>query len=254
MLNMRAMSERPPVHDTMVPLRWSDVDAMNHVNNVCFVDYADEARFALIESGVVAQAVQVSAVEVEYVQPEPYGDPLTVRTTISEDLLVHEMYADGHKCARAFHHLGGRLTLTPLDSTSVSRQVTTRRSDVGAHEDLRSAVWTELVQESRVAVLSKGGKLVVGPMVVAHYRLELGDASEVGAWFKVSGHVAHVGPSSAVLESDVVAGAAVGARAASTIVAFDPASGRSRPWTAPERALLEARRGMAWSEMPGHPS
>ena len=58
------------VHETVIPLRWGDMDAFGHVNNATYLIYAQEARYAwskMIEM-VVARA------EVDFIAPIYTGD------------------------------------------------------------------------------------------------------------------------------------------------------------------------------------
>lgn len=70
-----------PVTSVPVPLRWSDMDAYGHVNNVQYLRLLEEARIsafaqwfggegseAMVEGGVI-----VARQEIEYVRPLVYG-------------------------------------------------------------------------------------------------------------------------------------------------------------------------------------
>ena len=69
-----------PRHRVAVPLRWSDVDAYGHVNNVQFLRLLEEARVmafgrARAEHGVdlVSTGVVVGRSEIEYLLPLEFG-------------------------------------------------------------------------------------------------------------------------------------------------------------------------------------
>jgi acyl-CoA thioester hydrolase len=67
-----------PRHRVMTPLRWSDMDAYGHVNNVMFLRLLEEARVAAFTEGVSAgrdlasTGLLVSRSEIEYLEPLLY--------------------------------------------------------------------------------------------------------------------------------------------------------------------------------------
>lgn len=73
------------------PLRWSDMDAFGHVNNVNFLRYLEEARidFTLPRPGeaeerAVPQVSVVARHEVDYLRPLVYrAEPVTVETWLT---------------------------------------------------------------------------------------------------------------------------------------------------------------------------
>lgn len=57
-----------------IPLRWGDMDAYGHVNNVTYLQYLEEARVACFEAwfpqeNPVAMGVLVARSEIEYLRP-----------------------------------------------------------------------------------------------------------------------------------------------------------------------------------------
>jgi acyl-CoA thioester hydrolase len=67
-----------PRHRVMTPLRWSDMDAYGHVNNVMFLRLLEEARVAAFTEGVsvgedlASTGLLVSRSEIEYLEPLLY--------------------------------------------------------------------------------------------------------------------------------------------------------------------------------------
>ncbi|GIG68615.1 acyl-CoA thioesterase [Phytomonospora endophytica] len=62
------------------PLRWSDMDAFQHVNNARFLTLYEEARVALMFNGAkkfgltsFAEGVVVARHEIDYLRPVDYG-------------------------------------------------------------------------------------------------------------------------------------------------------------------------------------
>lgn len=74
------------------PLRWSDMDAFGHVNNVVFMRYLEEARIDLMfrlarqaDSGAFTGGSVVARHEVDYLRPLVHRhEPVTVETWVSK--------------------------------------------------------------------------------------------------------------------------------------------------------------------------
>ena len=93
-------------HIAKVPLRWGDLDALGHVNNVALVQLLEEARVSLLVAlGWTGEThslgFYVVRHEIDYIAPVVYRtEPLVVDTwvdhigtsswTISYDVLDHE--------------------------------------------------------------------------------------------------------------------------------------------------------------------
>ncbi|RZS89832.1 acyl-CoA thioester hydrolase [Motilibacter rhizosphaerae] len=65
-----------PLHRVRVPMRWGDMDAYQHVNNVAFLGYLEEARIDLLfrvgaDAGVAAlrEGLVVARHEIDYLAP-----------------------------------------------------------------------------------------------------------------------------------------------------------------------------------------
>ena len=76
-------------HTFHCPMRWSDMDAYGHVNNVVYLTYLEEARVDMLftigaELGAKAlsEGVLVARHEIDYRKPAFDGDELTVRTWV----------------------------------------------------------------------------------------------------------------------------------------------------------------------------
>jgi acyl-CoA thioester hydrolase len=106
------------------PLRWSDVDAFGHVNNVRFLTLYEEARVALMftaakESGLTsfAEGCVVARHEVDYLKPVDYGDYVRIELWVEEIrnasfLVAYELFDDAVLASRA------RSVLVPFDLTA----------------------------------------------------------------------------------------------------------------------------------------
>lgn len=71
------------------PLRWSDMDAFGHVNNVTFLTYLEQARIDLIYAAGLGEPIMSSGVvvarhEIDYRAPLRYRpEPVQVQTWVS---------------------------------------------------------------------------------------------------------------------------------------------------------------------------
>jgi acyl-CoA thioester hydrolase len=78
-----------PVTEVLVPLRWSDMDAYRHVNNVQFLRLLEEARIEAFDvwfggdSAVLAAGILVARNEIDYLAPLDYR-----RAPVAVDLWV----------------------------------------------------------------------------------------------------------------------------------------------------------------------
>lgn len=93
-------------HVAKVPVRWGDLDALNHVNNVALVQILEEARVSMLvamgwNGEFHSMGFYVVRHEVDYIAPISYRtEPLTVEMsvdhigrsswTVSYDVLDHE--------------------------------------------------------------------------------------------------------------------------------------------------------------------
>ncbi len=77
-------------HRIKVKVRFSDLDAMRHVNNATYLSYLEEARIAYFKEALNKpmdkldfQAV-VARIEIDYKQPIIFGDELEILSRISK--------------------------------------------------------------------------------------------------------------------------------------------------------------------------
>lgn len=95
---------------TEVPVRFRDIDPMNHVNNALYVTYVEQARAEYYEDVIgltLGEADTVLAhLEVDYVEPIELGDVVEVRMR-TEELgtsslpMTYELRVDGDVVATA---------------------------------------------------------------------------------------------------------------------------------------------------------
>ncbi len=88
-------------HIYRCPLRWSDMDAFGHVNNVVFLRYLEEARIDLTfrqAPGEGSESFQGGSVvarhEIDYLRPLVHGyEPVTIETWVTKVTAASVTYA-----------------------------------------------------------------------------------------------------------------------------------------------------------------
>ena len=103
----------PPAFRHPTPVRFSDTDAMGHVNNARFLTYLEDARIALfrrfLEQGVsiIESGAIIARIEIDYVRPLVLRpEPVTVSIWVtavgrSSFTLAYALEQDGAVAARA---------------------------------------------------------------------------------------------------------------------------------------------------------
>jgi acyl-CoA thioester hydrolase len=77
-------------HITKIKVRFSDLDAMEHVNNATYLTYLEEARIRYFnelfnrEEGSLDYKAVIGRIEIDYIFPIVLGDDVEVYTRISK--------------------------------------------------------------------------------------------------------------------------------------------------------------------------
>lgn len=107
-----------PVFERQVPVRWSDTDALGHVNHVVFLTYLEEGRDAFYTEVIGA-------------------DPFYVVVRLEIDLRAEVFHPDGHVTVRiAVERLG-------TTSLTTSETVLTSAGEVAAQARVVTVRWDE---------------------------------------------------------------------------------------------------------------
>jgi acyl-CoA thioester hydrolase len=228
-----------------MPMRWSDLDSLKHVNNVVYVDYAAEERLARAAEGAVPD-LPVARLAIDFLTPMHLSRrAVVISSTLDGHSLTQEVRTDSD-VSPVFARLTSTLgEPTPLASTGVAGgeyDLRVRRVDLDAAGNATSSKVVEYMQEARVSTLAdlfKSG--VLGSLVVAAIDVEFG--APIG-WrpepYPVFSGVMNVGNSSLTMVTEIRDGRAALARATTVLVAFDAATQKSRPLAIHEREALEA--------------
>jgi acyl-CoA thioester hydrolase len=87
-------------HTYRCPLRWSDMDAYGHVNNVTYLVYLEEARVSLFERMDLASPLETGVVvarhEIDYKRPLVYrSEPISVDIWVED--VSRRSWTFGHR-------------------------------------------------------------------------------------------------------------------------------------------------------------
>jgi acyl-CoA thioester hydrolase len=228
-------------------MRWADLDTLNHVNNVVYLDYAAESRAMLIDEGVLDAGVGVSHMSVRFSRPLLLTrHPVLVVSTVDRDTVTQQICTDHDGSRTVFATvtttLGTPIPTPRADVVGDPLPSRIRRSDVDLTGVVSPTKTFELFQEGRILFVSShlatlsAGQFVVGTVSV--------DFHEPIAWrrepYQLRGWISRVGVSSVTIESELADGDAALARATSFLVGFDMAAQTSRVFTDEERAAFSA--------------
>ena len=226
------------MHDIHIPMRWADLDQLNHVNNVVYVDYAAEARAQMVDDGLLDADLPIRRVQVDFLRPLLLSSkPVTVRSLIDGDTLTQEIRShDGSALFSTVVTEHGRPE--PVDDDRGAQlEMRVRRSDIGPDGQVTVTHLFELFQETRIPALSIIPRRDAGRFVVGRVELGLGEPLP---WrrepYPVQSFVSHVGRSSfgSLTRFD---GGRYGS-ALATMVGFDMETQSSRPLDDDEREVL----------------
>ncbi len=229
-----------------LPMRWADLDQLNHVNNVVYLEYAAEARAALVDAGTLDAGLEDVAIGIDFVRPMLLSTKLVeIDQEVDGDRLTQEVtqVVDGERVvfARVHTRLGGRGDLGPPAIDGEVVQFRGRRGDLDARGHVDPVRYFEYFQEARIITMAHAwstGEL--GRMVVA--RLDVDYGPPVG-WrhepWEMTTAVTRVGGKSFHLSCEWRDGDVVVARNTAVLVGFDVETQSSRALEPAEIAYLE---------------
>lgn len=227
-------------HRHEIPLRWADLDSLNHVNNVQYLRYAAEARAELLDGGVIEDR-RTTRVAVEFLRPIQLGPrPVVVTSRVEHDRLVHQIGIAGAS------HAFARVTTghDPVGTADPAEGVDTialflRRLDLDERGVVSPVQIGELLQESRIPYMTSLMAGQRGSVVLAHLDMRLHAAIpwrrepvESRVWIE------RLGGSSYTIAAQLCVDGRVAVSSEAVLVGFDTTTQRSRPLTEAERAAL----------------
>lgn len=231
------------VHEHAFPMRWADLDQLNHVNNVAYLDYAAEARALLVDQGLVGDDAGIVETAIHFRRPLPLSrHPVVVRSTVDGSLITQEISAGGTSdtVAEVNTRYGSRTPERVRAGVPVV-PAHVRRSDLGPHGAVRPGQLLELFQEARMAAIVRhAGRRGVGRFVVASSRVVLRHET---VWrpapYDAAVWVSRIGNASFEVRCQLGDDETVLAESVTSLVGFDVETQRSRAFTEDERAALQ---------------
>lgn len=233
-------------------MRWADLDSLNHVNNVVYVDYATEVQGLLVEYGLIDTGRDVVSMSVRYARPMLLSrHPVVVTSVIDGVTLTQQICSDrdGERIvySRVVTTFGAPVPQNRAAIVTEPLPARIRRTDVDSSGAVSRVKTFELFQEGRVLYVSnhmkgfKTGQFVVGTVsidfhVPITWRRE---PYESRSW------VSRVGAGSATIESELSDGERLLARGSTFLVGYDLAAQKSRAFSPEERAVFDSLKAPA---------
>lgn len=236
----------PRFPDYPVHVRWTDMDVLEHVNNVQYIEFADNARFAFASRLEDAGGPVPSLCEIDFLTAlESRTDPVCVVSALIEGTLYQEI-----RSLRS----GSRVTHARIRSTFGGVQQIGLDESAGHHYEhwtrltdtrdgmLSNAAMFGIFQEARILALDRGpSTLPHERMVVARNTVRVAQPVRFRAEpYVVRTHLQRLGTASLRLLLQVCDRKTVLVEGEAVLVGFDTRAGRSRPFTDSERLALVA--------------
>lgn len=225
-------------------MRWADLDSLNHVNNVVYIDYAAESRAILIEDGVVGTDERVQRIAVDFLRPLLLSrQPVQVTSSREGDELVQEIISGDPDTvyARITTVFGPAVDVERGKATFDPYPLRLRHSDVDATGVASLTKAFEFFQEARIVLFTSIRRDGSGAsrFVVGHVDVTFGEPIP---WrrepYPVTSWISRIGDSSIHIEAEIAEGDRLYAHARSVLVGFDMTTQASRKLEDHEKKLL----------------
>lgn len=225
-------------------MRWADLDSLNHVNNVVYLDYAAESRAILVEDGVIGADEPVQRIAIDFLRPLMLSlRPVRVTSRREGAELVQEITSGESPTvfARVLTIFGASEDVERGRSTFDPYPLRVRRSDIDVTGVATTTKVFEYFQEARVLLFSAlrrddsgASRFVIGHVDVTYgspipWRRE---PYPIRSWIK------RIGNSSLTVEAEIADEGVIYAHANSVLVGFDMAAQSSRRLEDHEKELL----------------
>ncbi|GAA3543910.1 hypothetical protein AFL01nite_27740 [Aeromicrobium flavum] len=224
-----------------IPMRWADLDSLNHVNNVVYLKYAENARAAM---GELPEG-PIGTMRVQFKRPILLGRaPVVVESRLEPQRVSQTILVAGseHEFATVETDFGTLTEDTKVNEQAHLASIALRHTDADASGRVSEPQVFELFQESRIPFISTvltqmtPGRFVVASVEVRYHREIRWTAAqlEVRAW------VSRVGNASFTIEAQLVEDGVVLTSSTAILVGFDADTQASRRFSDQERESLAA--------------
>lgn len=232
--------------DYPVFVRWTDMDVLEHVNNVRFVEFTDNARLDLVAAGLLPPHSHLSLCRIDFVaQADSRSDPMYVTNRWIDAVLYQEVISvtsSGVKLhARVKSEIGngGLLAIDKRPGQDVMHH--TRGTD-GVDGIVSNASLIGVFQEARVTAISDRGPLEPHERIVVARSLV---RTAKPLLVRPEPYLVHTtldrfGGASIAITHQIRDGDEVFVEAEVVTVGFDRRTGRSRQFLDTERSAVTA--------------
>jgi acyl-CoA thioester hydrolase len=232
-----------------LPMRWADLDLLNHVTNVVYVDYAAEGQTLLRRDGHLADTAPVCGVEVTYLRPTPLSRrPLLLQarwdgSALTQDICTTADDADPvvHATVVTTHGDPRPGPIADLEQPPVDARMRMTDLDLTGHLSLAGQFL--LAQEARIVHFARMGRERLGQFVVGRIALQpLAPMTWRTEPLQAHSWITRVGRGSFTIDTMVSGDDGPLFTSQTVLVGFDRDTQRSRPFADDEREHLEAHR------------
>lgn len=223
-----------------IPMRWADLDSLNHVNNVVYLKYAENARAAIpqLPDG------PIGAMSIQFKRPMLLGRrPVVVTSSIEGNRVLQSIgVADSDTVFATIEVTHGALAPEePLNTAAKPGSIALRRTDLDATGVVNEAQVFELFQETRVPYINGVlTRATPGNFVVANVEARYHRPIPLQARLESTARVGRVGNASFTIEAQLGADGQAFASSLAVLVGFDASTQSSRAFTDGERETLAA--------------
>lgn len=221
-----------------IPMRWADLDSLNHVNNVVYLKYAENARAA------IPQLPQgpIGTMNIQFKRPMLLGSrPVVVTSSIDGDRVLQTigMAESDAVFATVEVTYGALAAQEALNPAAKPGSIALRHTDLDATGVVNEAQVFELFQETRVPFINGVlTRMTPGNFVVANVEARYHRPIPSQARLESTARVGRVGNASFVIEAQLGRDGQAFASSSAVLVGFDAATQSSRAFTDHERESL----------------
>ncbi|MET0467975.1 MAG: thioesterase family protein [Aeromicrobium sp.] len=221
-----------------IPMRWADLDSLNHVNNVVYLKYAENARAA------IPQLPQgpIGTMNIQFKRPMLLGSrPVVVTSSVEGNRVLQSIGVADSDAVFATVEVGydGLAPEEPLDTAAKPGSIALRHTDLDATGVVNEAQVFELFQETRVPFINGLlTRLTPGNFVVANVEARYHRPIPAQARLESTARVGRVGNASFTIEAQLGADGRVFASSLAVLVGFDATTQSSRAFSESERESL----------------